>query len=927
MLSAKINAQKPVAGKPGDDAETTPKPLAATILQEIQNLKDKFKNEDDDAEKESPYQHLEKATVLQECRVFHDATVVTQNPRRCCSLITKLLFLLVKGESFTSSEVTEVFFGVTKLFQSDDVNLRRMMYLFIKEVAETCNPDDVIIVTSSLTKEMNTGEDLYRANSMRVLAKIIDAAMLGAIERYLKQAIVDKNAFVASSALMSGLRLFDTCPEVVRRWINEVQEAVNSSSDMVQYHSLSLLYKIKQHDRLAVSKTVTQLTKGTLRSPLATCLLIRYTSSLLHEDLSSANAKASYQFLEGCLRHKSEMVVYEAAKAICNLPSVEANDLNPAITVLQLFLSSTKPTLRFAAMRTLSEVAVKHPVSVGKCNDDMEGLVSDSNRSVATLALTTLLKTGNEGSIDRLMKQISTFMTDIGDEFKIVVVKAIRELCSKYPQKHRVMVGFLATFLREEGGYDFKRSIVDSIVELMTTIPETKETSLLHLCEFIEDCEFSELIVQILHLIGTLGPTTAAPSKYIRFIFNRVILENSMVRAAAVSTLGVFGIRVPELRQHVLALLERSIGDDDDEVRDRTAILLKTLSAAKDEAQLRFSLDEPLPMSFASLERSVRAFQLRPAYDKPILFASLPIIEESYIPASNANSKSAAAKKKSSQSASESSAEVIDPAAIVYKVPELASVGRAFRTSAETALTETEMEYVVRCVKHVFEKHIVLQFSVLNTIDDQRLQHVRVEVEVEDPDAYEVENTIPAAVARYGEASHCFVSLARNGDPVSCTLKCALHFSVVQVDPATGEVEGDEEGYEEEYPLEDLELNTNDYMAKTSVGDFRRSWDQIGTDGEVLEKFALQFKKLEDAVTAVTDFLGMQAVDGTAAIPTGDGPKRSHTLHMCGVFVGNISVLARAQLQLDEGSGSVVLKIAVRSESKDISQLVAECIR
>ena len=98
---------------------------------------------------------MEKATVLQECRVFHDATVVTQNPRKCCLLLTKLLCLLVKGESFTSSEVTEVFFGVTKLFQSDDVNLRRMMYLFIKEIAETCNPDDVIIVTSSLTKVCN----------------------------------------------------------------------------------------------------------------------------------------------------------------------------------------------------------------------------------------------------------------------------------------------------------------------------------------------------------------------------------------------------------------------------------------------------------------------------------------------------------------------------------------------------------------------------------------------------------------------------------------------------------------------------------------------------------------------------------------------------------------------------------------------------
>jgi coatomer protein complex subunit gamma len=52
----------------------------------------------------------------------------------------------------TSKETTDVFFGVTKLFQSNNSNLRRMMYLFIKEVAETCNPDDVIIVTSSLTK-------------------------------------------------------------------------------------------------------------------------------------------------------------------------------------------------------------------------------------------------------------------------------------------------------------------------------------------------------------------------------------------------------------------------------------------------------------------------------------------------------------------------------------------------------------------------------------------------------------------------------------------------------------------------------------------------------------------------------------------------------------------------------------------------------
>ena len=80
-----------------------------------------------------------------------------------------------------------------------------------------------------------------------------------------------------------------------------------------------------------------------------------------------------------------------------------------------------------------------HPADVMNCNIDMETLITDPNRSIATLAITTLLKTGNEGSVERLMKQISSFMADIADEFKIVVVEAIRSLCLKFPQKYRVL--------------------------------------------------------------------------------------------------------------------------------------------------------------------------------------------------------------------------------------------------------------------------------------------------------------------------------------------------------------------------------------------------------------------------------------------------------------------------------------------------------
>lgn len=96
--------------------------------------------------------------------------------------------------------------------------------------------------------------------------------------------------------------------------------------------------------------------------------------------------------MEGWLRHKSDMVNFEAARAICEMKGVTAAQLTRSIAVLQLFLSSPKPALKFAATRTLATLALQHPASVATCNVDLENLITDSNRSVATYAITTLLK-------------------------------------------------------------------------------------------------------------------------------------------------------------------------------------------------------------------------------------------------------------------------------------------------------------------------------------------------------------------------------------------------------------------------------------------------------------------------------------------------------------------------------------------------------
>ena len=87
-------------------------------------------------------------------------------------------------------------------------------------------------------------------------------------------------------------------------------------------------------------------------------------------------------------------------------------------------------------------------------------------------------------------------MTDIADEFKIVVVEAIRSLCLKFPQKYRALMNFLSSVLREDGGFEYKKAIVDSILILIREIPDAKESGLAHLCEFIEVSSASSLFSQ-----------------------------------------------------------------------------------------------------------------------------------------------------------------------------------------------------------------------------------------------------------------------------------------------------------------------------------------------------------------------------------------------------------------------------------------------
>lgn len=894
----------------------------------------------------SPFEGIEKGAVLQECRIFND---IQLNTTRCKQVLVRLLYLVGQGDHLSSDEATEVFFSVTKLFQANEPSLRRLVYLAIKELAHTA--EEVIIVTNCLTKDINSDVDMYRANATRVLCKITDAQMVQQIERYFKQEIVDRNPVVASAALVSGQQLImHNKGDVVRRWVNEITQALDHKSPMVQYHALALLYLIKQHDRLAVSKLVQSMCRQAVRSPMASILLVRYVARIIADEPVKQAAsgydepRPFYEFLEACLKHRSDIVVYEAARAIATLPDVSPGELQPAVMILQRFLVQPKPALRFAAIRTLNTIASSMPLAVTSCNADMEVLIGDHNRSIATLAITTLLRTGSENSIERLLKQIQTFLSEIADEFKVKVVSAIHALCIKYPSKYYALMNFLGNALREEGGFEFKRAIVDAYLGLMGKIPESKETCLSHLCEFIEDCEHAQLSTRILHLLGKEGPSMPEPGKYIRYIYNRLILENATVRAAAVSALSSFASESSSdsLRKSVAVLLRQSLMDSDDEVRDRATFFTKSLGLEVYQSGECEGMEKE---NVAEMQE----------HTKGMLNLSCPIANleaELLVYVASGNSETAFNIDSVSKTAMTSGVDMsvgirgdvgmggvgnighggiggsgsgnVDLASHVMGIADFADLGRPLKSCAPKDLTEAETEYTAKVVVHLYSRHVILEFICVNTLNDQLLENVFIQVDTSEASGLGGMTIVPAARLAYGEAGRTYVGIERTEDgeyPLG-VLSCNMKFNVRDVDPATGEA--DEEGYEDEYGLDEIELNISTLMAKPGElpGSFKTAWEALGPENEVADSLMLeQHDNVGSAVLAVVDVLGMAACEGSDKV---NERARGHILLMCGLFIGNVEVLLHAKFGIT--SDCVALDLVLRSEDAGVSEIVANCI-
>lgn len=192
--------------------------------------------------------------------------------------------------------------------------------------------------------------------------------------------------------------------------------------------------------------------------------------------------------------------------------------------------------------------------------------------------------------------------------------------------------------------------------------------------------------------------------------------------------------------------------------------------------------------------------------------------------------------------------------------PDIKEYGTLLKSSVPVELSESETEYVVTAVKHIFKENIVVQYDIKNTLPDTVLENVTVIATPSEDDVLEDDFIIPAPKLSPNEPGVVYVAFKKLGGEHSVPIASFtnnLKFTSKEIDPTTGEPE--EEGYEDEYQVEDLELTGSDYVIPTFAGSFDHVWEQTGANGEE-ESETLQLSNMKGITGMHPSFFTLAAL-------------------------------------------------------------------
>ncbi|TFY66999.1 hypothetical protein EVJ58_g1906 [Rhodofomes roseus] len=489
-------------------------------------------------------------------------------------------------------DVSGLFPDVLKNMQTDDLEQKKLVYLYLMNYAKT-QPELVILAVNTFVKDTDDPNPLVRALAIRTMGMLRAEKILDYICDPLTKCLRDDNPYVRKTAALCVAKLYDLKPELVieNGFLETLQDMIGDSNPMVVANTVAALSDIHAAAVAAGSSSETFHITSTILNKL----LVALNECSEWGRVGILNALSRYETTderEGehiCERvvpqfqHANGSVVLAAVKVIMiHMRHVKSENLNkqmirkmapPLVTLL-----SNPPEVQWVALRNINLLLQKRPdllqnemrVFFCKYNDPLY---------VKVEKLDIMVRLAGDSNVDALLSELKEYASEVDVDFVRRSIKAIGQTAIKIDAAAERCVNVLLELIGTRVSYVVQEAVV-VMKDIFRKYPSTYEGVIPTLCANLDELDEPEAKASLIWIIGEYANKIDNADELLGIFVDTFTEESYPVQLQTLTAVVKLFLQKPDGSQGLVQRVLNTATKDCDspDVRDRAYIYWRLLS-------------------------------------------------------------------------------------------------------------------------------------------------------------------------------------------------------------------------------------------------------------------------------------------------------------------------------------------------------------
>ncbi|KAK6967247.1 AP-2 complex subunit beta [Biomphalaria glabrata] len=503
-------------------------------------------------------------------------------------------------------DVSALFADVVNCMQTDNLELKKLVYLYLMNYAKT-QPDVAIISVNTFVRDCEDPNPLIRALAVRTMGCIRVDKITEYLCEPLRKCLKDEDPYVRKTAAVCVAKLHDINAQLVedQGFLDALKDLLSDSNPMVVANAVAAISEILETSSNAQPSL--EMNSGTINK-LLTALneCTEWGQVFILDSISNYIPKDEKEAQSICervtprLAHANAAVVLSAVKVI--MKYMEVLDIHSDyVTMLVKKLSpplvtllSAEPEIQYVALRNINLIVQKRS-DILKTEMKVFFVKYNDPIYVKLEKLDIMIRLTNQGNIAQVLAELKEYATEVDVDFVRKSVRAIGRCAIKVEQAAERCVSTLLDLIQTKVNYVVQEAIV-VIKDIFRKYPNKYESIIATLCENLDTLDEPEARASMIWIIGEYAERIDNADELLESFLEGFQDENTQVQLQLLTAIVKLFLKRPtdtqELVQQVLSLATQD--SDNPDLRDRGYIYWRLLSTDPAAAKEVVLADKPL---------------------------------------------------------------------------------------------------------------------------------------------------------------------------------------------------------------------------------------------------------------------------------------------------------------------------------------------